>query len=391
MAPLRDPERLDLPSASALEIAVRCPGQPNLKRNLPPEAFATQKDAPDPDADRGTRIHKAFETGDTKELNEEEAEAYKAGVEFENMIVDRWMVDKDREDCYEGKRELRLFLNSPTTLEPIGSGKLDRHYVSLPHLLVIDLKSGWNPNLPPSPKSWQLRFQAVLLWQEFEAQGVSDVRVAHCKPKSTYGASDVCDYSKQDLEYSLQSILFHLWETTQPDAQRNAGSWCAYCPCKGFCPEAGARSLLPSVIAAESPDLMARKFDPAEGVSLLKPVDLYRIWDASSIVGKIIDAVKARLKAMPKDELAAIGLELGKGKNIEEITNPKAVLEYLIFKAGLTEDQVYRCMNFSKGSLVDVLRDKLNLTEQGAQQWLSANLNSWIVRKTSEAPLKKIK
>lgn len=384
---LNPDERLGLPSASALSIAVACPGQPNLKRSMPAEALQAKEEKPDEWAERGSRIHLSFETGNTDILDAEELETYKVGLQFEEAIVQNWMKDKALDGCDEGPREKRVFLNNPNTLEPIGSAKLDRHYLAPPYMLVIDLKSGFCTNLPPSPRSWQLRFQSVVMWQEYSDLGITDIRVAHCKPKSEYGASDVCDYVVQDLEYSLQSILFHLWETTQPDAVRHAGNWCGYCPCKAWCPEAGAYSLLPSVIANRVADSSMKNWQ--QMVEAMQGPDLVRIWETSTIIGKIIEAVKARLKAMPKAELLALGLEIGKGRNADAIGDVPEAFKFLVEK--FPEKDVLEAMDFGKGALVTMISKHKKLTKEGAGRWWDTNLDKWIARAVTEGSLKKAK
>lgn len=384
----QDEERMDLPSASSMEISVLCPGQPALKRTLPPEAFQKKEDDKREEwAERGTRIHKAFETGDISELDSDEAETYKAGVAFEENIVQAWMRDKNLSDCAEGPRELRVFLNNPDTLSPIGSAKSDRHYIAAPHLLVIDFKSGWNPNLPPSPKSWQLRFQAVALWQEYIDLGITDVRVAHCKPTSAYGAGDVCDYSQKDLEKALQAVQFHLWESAQEGAPRHAGHWCNWCPCKAYCAEAGGFSLLPTMLAKQVPSSGLMTWELM--VASMQPSDLVRIWENSGSITKIIDAVKDRLKALPETELAKLGIRLGSGRTITYIEDTPNAFRFL--QSQFSEEEALGMVTIGKAAVIEGARKKLGLSRQGADQWFEASFKSWIAKTTSAAPLAKIK
>lgn len=384
----QDEERLDLPSASSMEISVLCPGQLALKSSLPPEAFNKKNDLLDQWAERGTRIHLAFETGDVSALDEEERNTYEIGVKFEESIVQTWMRDKNLSDCAEGPREFRVFLNNPETLSPIGSAKADRHYIAPPYLLVIDFKSGWNPNLPPSPKSWQLRFQAVSLWQEYIDMGITEVRVAHCKPKSSFGAGDACDYSQQDLEKAMQAILFHLWESAQEGAPRHAGHWCNWCPCKAYCAEAGGFSMLPTVIAKQDPASTRMSWEGM--VSSMKPDDLVRIWENSSVITKIIDAVKDRLKSMPEEELAKLGIKLGVGRSMTTIEDTPNAFRYLQSQFA-DEEEVLKMVRISKAAVVAGFKQSRGVSKQVAEEWFEANFQRWISKSESAAPLARIK
>lgn len=376
----RDAERLDLPSASALSIVVACPGQPRFLASLPREALVKPTEE-DEWAKKGSRLHLAFETGNVNELDSEEHETYQQGLKFEEEIVNKWMDDKALEEAEEGPRELRVFLHDPRTMKPIGSAKLDRHYIAKDprdkrvELLVIDLKSGWNTQLPPSPKAWQLRYQAVCLFAE-EYEGVTGARVAFCKPKFKCGAGDFADYSAMDLKYSLESIMFHLWESTQEDAPRHAGKQCSWCPAKAYCPEAGAYALLPSVIA--------NNIVPTEGVKQLVGADLVKIWEMSTIVNKIVEAVKTRLKLMPEDELEALGLYVNGGKKLDPVTDTKGCFHFLRGEEHhWTEPDVFKCLSFSKTDLAAVRMIEAGIGNKAAQEWIATALQPFITKQTS--------
>lgn len=383
-------ERLGLPSASALEIAVLCPGQPNLKSSLLAAGEKLDESENDAYAIRGTRIHGAFETGNDKELNEEEYDTYHAGLKFEEELVQQWMADNDIGEAVEGPRELRVFLHDPATLQPIASAKLDRHYVWPPHALIIDLKSGWNRELPPSVHSWQLRLQALVLWAE-EYEGLTRVRVAHCKPKFKAGAEDWCDYTETDLKASEQSVQFHLWETRQPNAQRRAGMHCGYCPCKTRCPEAGAFSLLPSVMAIRAMPDRAEVFDAALAVSRLTLPDLARIWEQHTVIEKILKAVTARLKTLTDEEREQLGLTLGKGNATNQITAVKDCFYYLRDSDGWPESKIFECMEFVNGRLAEIARVAGKMTKKDAETWVKTALSKFITPGETEKILRKSK
>lgn len=389
----QDSERLDLPSASAMEIVQACPGQPNLKRTLPPEAFQ-KPEAEDEWAQRGTRIHSAFETGNTLDLNEEEAETYELGIKFNQELLEKWITIKSlpRDKVEEGPRELRVWLKEPQFFgEKLGSGKLDRHYLCRERRtgLIIDLKSGFNVNLPPSTHSWQLRFQAVLLHREEYAGEIDEWWVAYCKPKDKLGGDDYCVYVAQDLEYSVQSIQYHLWESTQPDAQRRAGDHCNWCPCKAWCPEGIAYALLPSVIARmAAPDSV----DIEEMVGKVAPEDLLKLWDMSTVVGKIIDAADTRLKTFSKEELFRLGLELPeKGKARDTITRVRDAVKFLCEAQGFSEDDLWAALSLSKGKVSEIAQKEKNLAAKWASKWTTETLKDFIVRSYDAPSLKRIK
>src|SRR5271169_5463807 len=129
----QDPERLDLPSASAMEIVVNCPGSVRLKSSIPAAELSTGRSEQDDDwAQRGSAIHLAFENGDTSQLNPEMLEAYNTGIRYLEQIKEKWIYDKalDPSKVVECEREKRIFLHKPYAFpEMMGSAKLDRHFL----------------------------------------------------------------------------------------------------------------------------------------------------------------------------------------------------------------------------------------------------------------------
>lgn len=375
--------RLGKPSASAFELLVECPGQPNLLREirdqLPPE---TADD--DELAKSGTKIHRARETGNTLDLNEEESERYEQGLKFERAILSKWRDDYNMNEgidpapSFEGPREERLWLNHPETFEPLVSGQLDVQHISMPHVLIVDWKSGWAPHVKPARSNWQLRLQAVLKWRDVD--GIETIRVALNRCMAYRGDTDYADYTVSDLANSEISIQYHLWESAQPGAPRRAGPLCNYCPCKPFCPEAATYAMLPSVIAQN-----AKPWTPAataeDMVAVLAPVDVLKIWRTRSVVTKILDACTDRLKRMPKEQLAELGLELPeKGAKSDSITDVKGAIEYFQ-SIGATEDQIMRCLEMSKGDATDLLGTlRGSASKKAAAQILDKELDPFITR-----------
>lgn len=390
---LRDEERLDLPSGSKMHLIVECPGELNLEKTIPADMLKeTSTDEEKKWQQRGERIHKAFETGQTLHLNSEETVVYNTGKHHEQEILARWIKDKalDPAKVVEGPRELRVYLHKPYNFpEVMGSAMTDKHYIyrdgERTCLLVLDLKSGWNPNLPPPARSWQLKYELISLWKE-EYDNVTDGRVAYVKPKEKLDVSDYCDYEIQDLRYSFDAIAYHSWQATQSDAPRRAGLHCNFCPCKAWCPEGLAYTLLPSTIAK----VFNTKHIP-ERVDSVTGDDLYRIWEAGPVINKIIEAVKNRLKGFTTEELFLLGLEKGKARDNSEITQIKAAFEFLRDKQGWAEEHIWNALGFVNGRLVEVISRLHSLTEDEAKEWLKTNLAEFITVKPSDRPLKKRK
>lgn len=376
-----DSERLDLPSASKFDIVVLCPGQPALFTAIAHLLPPPKEEEPDEDALSGQRIHKARETLDTSDLSEEEKAKFNAGLRYEKQIFDAWVAEIGYLDAVEGTRELRLWLNDPHTMEPVSSGQLDVHYIAKPHLLIVDWKTGYSWNLTPSHRNWQLRKQSVLAFREYD--GIEKVRVAFDKPIATADRIDVTDYTREDLEQGERDIFYHLWKSKQADAQRIPGNHCRYCPNKPFCPEGGAWSLLPSVMVNDiSPEGMVT------AVERMAPEDWRMLWSRAGVITKILDEAKRCLKRLPAEQLGLLNLRLSDGKNLDPITNTKEAFVALR-DFGITEDELWTALSFSKGDLVDAIRRDKGWKKDATEAWLFEQiLKPMIQEKKSEGSLK---
>lgn len=369
-------ERQGLPSASGYERIEHCPGSWQLEQCFPGEQS-------DPLADRGTRIHRAFETGDTFELSEDELADYNQGVKHADMLVAQWQRDYSLDHVEELPRETRIFLHHPQTLEPICSGRMDRWYRSADRLMVLDLKSGWGTHVPPSPRNPQMRVYALLAWKELD---IPNIRVCIDRAKSRAGADDYADYNLADLQYAENLLLMHLWAAQQPNAPRYPGRHCTYCKGKSGCAEAACFSLLPGVIAQRAaPD----KVKVDQQVGMLADQDLLKLWRADTIVRRVLDAVDSRLKTFPADRLAELGLELPKeGRKLDPITNVKGAFEFLRDQHNMPEEKLWEAMSLSKTPIQEFIQEAKFLQKRGAVGWLDEFLAPYITKKNAEPSLK---
>ncbi len=382
--------RLGLPSASAMEIIQACPGMVNLRNKLPKEPPKETEE--DEWAARGTRIHSAFETGNTLELNQEENETYQVGVRYQNQILEKWMADKvlSPAEVEEGAREHRVWLHSQINWpQPIGSAQLDRHWLAKERglLMISDLKGGWNPNLPTPAQSWQLSFQAICLWRE-EYPWAKEIRVAYVKAKDKHEYGDHCDYEIEHLKMAWDSIQFVLWQSTQEDAPRHAGPHCRWCPCKAHCPEALAFALLPSTMIRMSKDGRKRVVHADEVI----PEDLYKLWEFKGAIGAILEAVIDRLKTFTDDDLAKIGLMKGKPREGRYFKDLEGACQFLTEEKQLfSAEQVWQHMDLALGPLASIYAQRTGNTEEASKEYLKGVLAPYMGVKEGERSIVRLK
>ena len=368
-------ERLNLPSASGAEIWMNCPAQPEFVKSLP----ATIEE-PDDATLSGQKIHEALRTQSTVGLSDDESATYELALKNQELLVSQWKQDKNISEVKEGPREERCYFRDPSG-SVITSGQIDRHWIAPPYLLIEDLKSQYCWRLSPSHLNKQLRIYAVLAWLEHDGVNgpINGVRVALNKPKVRSSSLDCTDYSRRDLEMSKQQILFELWETKQPDAQFRPGPWCDWCSGKAHCKSAGAYSMLPSSMASNA----------VEMVQQLTPEDLLRIYDSSTTIVKIIDAVKKRLKTFPLGDLADLGLKLGKPRINNPITDPMRCWSFLAM-AGIPTEKLWPAVGISRGTLTEIVQAHFTLTKKDAEVWIKDKLTPFVTPTPTEKPLEKI-
>lgn len=392
---MTDEVRLDLPSASQLEIVVECPGMINLKASIPKEKLQESRNSEEDDwAASGTRIHKAFQTGSTLELNNVEVDTYNQGQKFLEAQLERWIDGNglDGDKVVECPRELRIWIPKPWDFpKPMFSGQLDRHYLYRNNdrclLFLADLKCGWNPNLPPSNRSWQLKSGLIAAWAE-EYPDIEGGRVCYIKAKNKVESFDFCDYSAQDLKYSMDAVVFHCWQSTQEDAPRHAGPWCRWCAVKAHCPEGLSFALLPSQMVRMSKVGRKREIATEEVI----PEDLYKLWQFKSAITAILEAVIDRLKTFTDEDLAKIGLMRGKAREGRYFTNLKDACMFLTEeKALFAPEQVWQHMDLALGPLASIYALRTGNTEEASKEYLKGILAPYMGVKEGERSIVRLK
>jgi hypothetical protein len=370
--------RLNKPSASSFLLTALCPGREALLREM--------GDTPEPideDAERGTKLHAAWEKEDPSGLDAEDVEIYERGLELVKLAIAQWVSDFKIEKFVEGPREERFYFHSSQG-QVAASGQADRHYHSVPEgfILVLDFKSLYAKNLVPSELNWQARFLSVAASREYCAH---HSRFSFLK--AMWSKLDTVDYDPLDLERAQYSIHQVLWDSKNA-IQRRAGAHCRHCKAVSGCQEASAWQMLPSVQAGAQGDGITPKVasELVENISLL---DCRKIWESSTARHNIEDACKTRLKALPDGELAELGLALGEPRINRPITNAASAWSFLAM-AGIPTEKLWRSVSLSKTTLTDIVAEQLGLTKKAAEAWIKDKLAPFITPQPCEKPLVKI-
>lgn len=377
---MTDPVRLNLPSASSFALDAACLGRQNLLAEMRAQGSVT---VDDPGlralSERGTRIHKARTTGNTFELQDEsELNAYKAWCEYEKRVVEQWMAEKGIAVVPDPILQERLFLHDEA-LRPVVSGELDILYIAGEHGLLLDGKSGMAYYAGAAASSWQLRVYSILA--EAEWPQLSTIRASFIKMEAFGERISTTEYSKSDLKRSREWIYELLWKMKQPDAPLHAGQHCALCPCKAYCHEAITYSQLPSVRGNGQFTI--------DRVMTMPIDDVAEVYRHRSTVGKIMDAVQARLEALPPSDLAAVGFKMKDGKRLDFIANVNGAVETLM-AMGFAADEIHGIMKLPKGDLVKLLGDRLGSNKTKAEAEYDKRMAPFIEKKRGKPTLEEI-
>lgn len=368
-------------SASSFAADRECLGRRNLINALPPELL----EAGDEFTEYGNAVHKALETANPIDLNEEQFETYGKILTNEEQLLSEWTLNNQLEVITKWGREERMWITDEAGNQ-ITSAQLDRYWLAPPFALVIDVKSLFAPHLPRAVDSWQLRVQAVCLWL---ATGCDKIRVAYNAPNRFGRKTDTADFTIAELQRDMTEIRQVCWRMSQPDAPRTPGTACRYCAARGVCPEAAAYSMLPSIVANTA--VSDTKADVQARVALLQPADWAFIQRRASIVKNILDAAAGNLRALGEDALAPLGFKLGKGRTTTEIPNQhtKQACE-ILSGLGLPDDDLWQCLSVNKAQVVEAIIKQHGFSKAKATELYDQQLGSLIAEKTGEPILREI-
>jgi hypothetical protein len=339
----------------------------------------------DDDADRGTRLHSAWEKDDPSGLDTEDTEIYERGVKIADQTVLQWRAFLESKGqmspaIKEGPREERFWFHDKGG-NLAASGQADRHYLSPPYGLVIDFKSLWCKSLAAAEWNWQARLLVVLAAGEFD---LSHVRFAFLK--AMFGVRDVVDYGTDDIARARWGVDQVLWEQVN-NGQRRAGPHCRHCNAVTACPEAAAYVTLPTSIV-KAKDGVTPKI-ARELVAQLSLLDCVKIWEGETSRHNIENACKARLKMQPESRLKEMGLKFGAPSINRPITDPARALHFL--STMIPWEKLWAAVNIGNGDLAEIVQAAgIVSSKKAAESWIREKLKPFITEKEQQKPLERI-
>jgi hypothetical protein len=287
----------------------------------------------------------------------------------------------------EMPREQRLWLHHPETLAPLLSGQQDAHFQSNDgrHLLCLDWKTGRADHMEDALENWQLRIAALLTWLEYDRKA-DRVRVEFIKPEVYGNQLDYADFTRFDLEQIERATYHHLWQMRQPDAPLHAGEHCRFCVCKAQCPEALKTATAPiqslQVVPASNGKLTKKSV--AELVNVAPIESVREVFGKRAIIGYVLDAVAARLKALPPEEKYRLELKMNLGRSADVIKDTRAAFVTLVTSGLFEEADLWRCLKLSKTELTTLYQRMRNCRDSEAEVWYENAMDEFIERKRGD-------
>lgn len=361
-------ERHNLPSASGLPRIMACPGSWNAERAAQAERPG---DKDSQEATRGRLIHDAY-------AGSAQAEAQLTSDEADFVLAKarRWEAELCAEffggRAYTVTRERRLFLHQGLT--PIFSGKFDFLAESEDgqSALCLDLKTGWDDELPDSAENWQLRAYAVLAARHKRFQQVG---VAILAPRT--GQPTLCIYDAADLARAERATRAGLDFAARADALRIPGiQQCKYCHAAGtpHCPESQAVS---AKLAVRCDAALLSPEERGARIELLKL--------GVKLAEAELDTYKEMLTADPN---SVAGYRLKPGRILRPVTDPLRC--YQQAAGHVSPEEMMACCEVSKTKLEEKVRAKTGHKGKALDAEMAKIFDGCLGEKQSAPTLEKI-
>lgn len=280
------------------------------------------------EAAEGVLIHEALESEDFSQLDESGLTIAQNLEKMREKAVAEWLASignpKDVKPTI--LKEERCWIRDAKG-KKIASAKVDYAMIIRPFCIIINFKTGYLP-FTPARRNIQARLEALAVASEYSP--LIRVRAAMAGYRFL-GNYDCSDYSATDLDQAKRELEFNLWRASQTDAPRVPGTWCSWCKAKAYCREAAAYSLLPVPVAKDPKDVVA-------AVAQLSPADLAFLHSKKALAEKVFEAVDVRLRALPREVLNEVGLDLGtpgSSRSVEDIQKCWQAL----YAEGMTEEE----------------------------------------------------
>lgn len=348
-------ERKGVPSSSGAEALQLCPGKWRMENicGVPEEERA--------DAQRGTAIHEAIETGSGAKLDSDALRDAQKLAAIEREVAERWA---DGELIEKTDREERLWLNHPDG-SPAFSGKPDAVHVIGNRALVVDYKTGWH-EYPAAEVNFQLACNAFLASVNYNTPNVQVALI-----QARFGLTEAF-YDRDALKMVGRKIARLLAIIEDPDAALIPGeTQCKFCRAFAVCPAVKDASI----------EVMRSR--------ALVTVPTGAELRAYALIEKLIAERKRLAKFALSQGVEIPGWTLGDGRTTTKITDPTAA--YTKLEAVVSAEAFASCCDVSITKLTDAYADARKTSKAAARRAIEEVLADVITKKKGDKVLKEVK
>lgn len=328
------------------------------------------------DMARGTRIHKALETGDPSGLKQDERETCDRLMDVAAEIESEWARDNGL-SLLDGRimRELRSWVTRYGT--PVCSAKVDRLVIHRHNVLIVDFKTGWSDTEDPR-ENVQLMTQVACVAQSL-GTGSLAIRVAlaeRWKPKSP------CVFQGDDIIRAIDLVTKLAIEATAPDAPLTPGEHCGKCQASSICPK--GQGFITALAETKG-----TRWDA------MPVVDKVKLFELAKLAKKIGTQIEKNFKA--DVEAGAIpGWSIGEGDNVRTVIDLPGVLaklesEFHDQEPHLIQEKFTAACKLPIGALEEVVAALGDMKPSEAARWVNTKLAAHIELNQKAGSVERVK
>jgi Protein of unknown function (DUF2800) len=354
-----DREHADL-AASNCHIWWNCAGMLNLMRKLNPPKRTSQE------AEKGTAAHEVAHLCLLKGQDAIEM----VDRTFNGVVVDETMaynVQKYLDLCRsfitpdsECFTEKKFSLRKLTPPEPMfGTSDFGAIFRKLRKLVIVDYKNGYIYVDPTTP---QLKYYVLgVLCSLPEDVHIETIEVYIVQPNGRGPDVKTATYTVAEIFLWHLDLLQHARATQDPNAPRNAGSWCKFCPNAGMCQtqaDAAMEAAQLEFVAEPVPGTELVTYNAVE-VRRLTPEQLGALKLKFSLVEDFMKAVDQTISELISSGVDVPYWKLISGLGHRQWNNPDYTANKLTGSWGLDENAIWERKLVSPATVEKLLRPKL--------------------------------
>lgn len=310
---------------SKLYLRYLCPGSYQMEESA--KAKGLDLEVTPEEASEGTLIHSKLDPGTSIEtLTDEQQRLVLKAREF---IASK--IDGSQHPSCQYERTMALWGDTP---DPLTFGTADFVAVLPQKVVIIEIKTGWNP-LEVEALTWQTRAYAAMAMGEFLRYS-AEVWVYNPRTgEEWFGAVQDRVWIREQIKGIIERV------NANPEERHPSPAACRHCKGKAICPEYKAElEALPAIATVDS----------------LPATTIGALLDKCSTIDGMVEALRAKAREMLAAGVEVPGWELGSRKR-RTITSAQRAYDEVQYE--LTQDEFLELVTVPIGPLEDAVARRL--------------------------------